>query len=37
MHTKTRPHPNSSKPGVSSFGETLAYNNFKFIFQPKSN
>jgi len=37
MHTKTRPHPTSSKPGVGSFVEKLAWNNFKFILQPKTN
>jgi len=37
MHTKTRPHPTSSKPGLTSFGERLAYNNLKFSLQPRSN
>ena len=37
MHTNTKPHPTSSKPSVSSFGENLACNIFKFILQPKSN
>jgi len=37
MNTKTRPHPTSSKPGVSSFVEKLACKNFKFILQPESN
>jgi len=37
VHTKTRPHPTSSKAGVTSFGAIVGCNNFKFILQPKSN